>query len=630
MPHHPISKALVSSAPRHHPETPSSNHGHDFIQDTAATLSLYQVATFGYLDSAAMTNSSTNVGRRQADWAEFYKNGPPQEVIVIDDDTPPPPSLSSSSSSSSSSVQHLPNGHLDPASPRYRVVQQMNSGNLYRHPAVSTSHASASSIPVATGRPRKPNKRLPSTELSASATNGVSHVTGQHYAYSQSSYASGHQDHGHPALVYSDTARTPRSELVHSLHGVALAPAKKKRRQNVEVKYVQPRAPQEAQAPYYPPAPPAHANAPAANRDAPVNIPPWDDKEGHYIVVANDDFTARYKIIKLLGQGTFGKVVECFDRETGRHCAIKIIRAVQKYRDASKIEARVLTTLKRHDPPNAYKCLHLNDCFDYRNHVCMVFDLLGQSIYDWLKDNFFCPFPPNQIQQFAFQLLRSVEFLHRLRLIHTDLKPENILLKNGAFRQAPFKKSPSKMRRILLDPEIRLIDFGSATFQDEHHSTVVSTRHYRAPEIILGCILVEFLTGEALFQTHDNLEHLAMMQAVLGPIPDKLIRTSHKTAQKYFVSGRLDYPNDETKRNSRKYVKALKPLKDYVVPASNRVENLNFAASLKDLLSQLLTYDPEKRISAAQALKHPYFSYIVDEGGMILGKKASEPLHPTR
>jgi serine/threonine protein kinase len=42
------------------------------------------------------------------------------------------------------------------------------------------------------------------------------------------------------------------------------------------------------------------------------------------------------------------------------------------------------------------------------------------------------------------------------------------------------------MRRILLDPEIRLIDFGSATFQDEHHSTVVSTRHYRAPEIILG------------------------------------------------------------------------------------------------------------------------------------------------
>ncbi|KAF8935541.1 hypothetical protein BGZ58_004943, partial [Dissophora ornata] len=69
---------------------------------------------------------------------------------------------------------------------------------------------------------------------------------------------------------------------------------------------------------------------------------------------------------------------------------------------------------------------------------------------------------------------------------------------------------------------------------------------------------------------------------------------------------------------------------DYVVPTGNRVENLNFAAALKDLLGQLLTYDPEKRITAAQALKHPYFSYIVDEAGQVVGKKASEPFHPPR
>ncbi|KAI9231272.1 MAG: kinase-like domain-containing protein, partial [Podila humilis] len=254
----------------------------------------------------------------------------------------------------------------------------------------------------------------------------------------------------------------------------------------------------------------------------------WDDKDGHFIVHAGKEFTGRYEIVKLLGQGTFGKVVECLDLETGNRCAIKIIRAVQKYRDASKIEARVLSTLKQHDPRNDFKCLHLNDMFDFKNHICMVFDLLGQSIYDWLKDNNFCAFPHNQIQFFAKQLLTSVSFLHRLRLIHTDLKPENILLANGAYKQAPYNVTGNKTRRILLNPEIRLIDFGSATFQDEHHSTVVSTRHYRAPEIILGmgwsypcdiwsvgCILVEFLTGEALFQTHDNLEHLAMMQAVL-------------------------------------------------------------------------------------------------------------------
>lgn len=111
-------------------------------------------------------------------------------------------------------------------------------------------------------------------------------------------------------------------------------------------------------------------------------------------------------------------------------------------------------------------------------------------------------------------------------------------------------------RKVLLDTEIRLIDFGSATFQDEYHSSVVSTRHYRAPEIILGlgwsfpcdiwsigCILVEFFTGDALFQTHDNLEHLAMMEAVVDMRIDshlvtqvnRMTRNGGNPASKYVV-----------------------------------------------------------------------------------------------
>ena len=58
------------------------------------------------------------------------------------------------------------------------------------------------------------------------------------------------------------------------------------------------------------------------------------------------------KVVRLLGQGTFGKVVEARHIETRRKVAIKVIRAVQKYRDASKIEIRVLETLKKHDPSN--------------------------------------------------------------------------------------------------------------------------------------------------------------------------------------------------------------------------------------------------------------------------------------
>ena len=243
---------------------------------------------------------------------------------------------------------------------------------------------------------------------------------------------------------------------------------------------------------------------------------------------------------------------------------MKIIRSVQKYRDASRIELRVLSTLKANDHENRNRCIHLRDCFDFRGHICIVMDLLGQSVFDFLKANSFVPFPNSQIQNFARQLFTSVAcksstnkyllvlhanllsvVLHDLNLIHTDLKPENILLVDSSYQAFTYsRRIPSSsttvnrqaaQRKVLLDTEIRLIDFGSATFQDEYHSSVVSTRHYRAPEIILGlgwsfpcdiwsigCILVEFFTGDALFQTHDNLEHLAMIEAVC----DKKINTS--------------------------------------------------------------------------------------------------------
>lgn len=114
------------------------------------------------------------------------------------------------------------------------------------------------------------------------------------------------------------------------------------------------------------------------------------------------------KITKLLGQGTFGKVVEAYDREKRQNCAIKVIRSVQKYRDASKIELRVLQTLYTHDKQNRNKCIHLRHCFDYKNHICIVTDLLGMSVFDFLKANNFAPFPNSHIQSFAKQLLISV------------------------------------------------------------------------------------------------------------------------------------------------------------------------------------------------------------------------------
>ncbi|XP_075642482.1 serine/threonine-protein kinase AFC3 isoform X3 [Castanea sativa] len=214
-------------------------------------------------------------------------------------------------------------------------------------------------------------------------------------------------------------------------------------------------------------------------------------------------------------------------------------------------------------------------------------------------------------------------YMHDLRLIHTDLKPENILLVSSDYVRLPgYKKvsSDEMLSRCLpKSSAIKLIDFGSAAFDNQNHSSIVSTRHYRAPEVILGlgwsypcdlwsvgCILVELCSGEALFQTHENLEHLAMMERVFGPLPEHMIRRADKGAEKYFRRGlRLNWPEGAVSRESIRAVNKLDRLKDLV---SQHVESSRF--SLTDLLHGLLMYEPSERLTARQALNHPFFNNL--------------------
>ena len=120
--------------------------------------------------------------------------------------------------------------------------------------------------------------------------------------------------------------------------------------------------------------------------------------------------------------------------------------------------------------------------------MCISFEILGKSVFDFLKENNYEPYPLEHVRQMAYELCYSVNFLHRNRITHTDLKPENILFYDSSFeyetRYDERERRSSSVKNVN-NPEIRLIDFGSATFHHEHHSTIVSTRHYRAPEVIL-------------------------------------------------------------------------------------------------------------------------------------------------
>ncbi|XP_073493390.1 dual specificity protein kinase CLK2 isoform X3 [Phyllobates terribilis] len=336
-----------------------------------------------------------------------------------------------------------------------------------------------------------------------------------------------------------------------------------------------------------------------------------DDVEGHLIYRSGDWLQERYEIISTLGEGTFGRVVQCVDhRRGGARVALKIIKNVEKYKEAARLEINVLEKINEKDPDNKHLCVRMFDWFDYHGHMCLSFELLGLSTFDFLKENNYLPYPIQQVRHMAQQVCHAVKFLHDNKLTHTDLKPENILFVNSDF-ELTYNMEKKRDERAVKSTDIRVVDFGSATFDHEHHSTIVSTRHYRAPEVILGkqgpftsspyTCRPPLITSPP--QTHDNREHLAMMERILGPIPSRMIRKTRK--QKYFYHNRLDW-DDST--SAGRYVRDnCKPLRRYMLCDAEEHRQLF------DLIESMLEYEPSKRCTLSQALKHSFFTPLKSE-----------------
>jgi serine/threonine protein kinase len=346
-----------------------------------------------------------------------------------------------------------------------------------------------------------------------------------------------------------------------------------------------------------------------------------DDTVGHFRGESGTIIADRYRILKEVGLGTFGRVVECLDlkqgnngrasrrrqyREAeGHHVAIKIVRNVKRYYESALIEASVVEEVNRRGGRGMTHCVVMHGAFTFDNHFCMVFESLGPSLYDFLKRHNYQPFPLVCIQDFAVQLLETLEFLHSFRLIHTDLKIENVLLMNDHEVAYGHQKVPESTR-------IKVIDFGGACYDDDKKSSVINTRQYRAPEVILGtgwsmpsdmwsagCILAELYQGELLFSTHDNLEHLALMERMVGPFPRRLLKkakANSSLAKEAFDSSdrhRMDrvLPAD----------KSLFVRKSVALEAIIRREEESWFLSL---LRKMLVIDPTERATAHECLQY--------------------------
>jgi len=392
------------------------------------------------------------------------------------------------------------------------------------------------------------------------------------------------------------------------------------------------------------------------------------DHEGHIRTSYLKEITSRFPVRNLLGKGTFGKVVEAFDRKYNEMVAIKVVRNVKRYREDAQYEIKVLEKVRHHELSSK-----LLKWFDFHGHICIVFERLGESLLNVI-DEIDRGLDLRSVRSIARQLFKALAYYHNeAKFVHTDLKLENVLLANP--------NAKVDRNGHVDDPSIKIIDFGGATFDSERKSTIINTRQYRAPEVILemgwsfpsdiwsvGCIVFEIITGELLFDTHADREHLHLMERRLdhfSPSFVSAIRDSHLRSQFIVTEGSTSTRKEdgnskkrklesgsgsETKRQGEEEPAAKRRKEDEHISSSgtndraHRNEDGNGKSvrvawpkpghtveesvmkrvtsvksireelggkkydNVVDLMRKCLMFDPSQRLTAAEALEHPFFS----------------------
>lgn len=285
----------------------------------------------------------------------------------------------------------------------------------------------------------------------------------------------------------------------------------------------------------------------------------------------------RYNRLDVLGEGTYGIVYRAVDTTTGQVVALKKVRLDRNEEGIPQTALREASILQEVHHPNIVNLLDVI-CTDGK--LYLVFEFVDHDLKKALEKRG-C-FSGLELKRLVYQLLDSLFFCHRQRIIHRDLKPANILLG--------------------YDDVLKLADFGLArAFQVPMHTYTheVVTLWYRAPELLLGeknytpavdiwsvgCIFAELIKGKVLFRGDSEIGQLFEIFQTLGTPMDA-------EGSWPDVSKLPDYRDVFPKWPPKKLTQVIPQLD-------------NEAA---DLLSRMLKYDPRARISAKEALQHPWFN----------------------
>lgn len=290
--------------------------------------------------------------------------------------------------------------------------------------------------------------------------------------------------------------------------------------------------------------------------------------------------TQRYEILQKIGKGAYGIVWKVMDKVTHRILALKkIFGAFRNSTDAQRTY-REITFLKQLFPhPNIVELVAVHKAVN-NNDLYVVFELLESDVHSVIRANILQDVHKRFI---TYQLLVGIRYLHMRHLIHRDLKPSNLLINS--------------------DSTVKLCDFGLARTLNEGSisqqvlTEYVSTRWYRAPELIIGsnhyseavdmwaigCIVAELYAGRPFFPGNSTVDQLERVVAFTGPPSVRDVRSMRSEFAETMVSSLT-----------------------YTQPRITLEQKLpNAHPDVRDFISQLLVFNPDKRMTIDKAIEHP-------------------------
>lgn len=339
---------------------------------------------------------------------------------------------------------------------------------------------------------------------------------------------------------------------------------------------------------------------------------------------------ARYQVTQIVGRGMFSRVVRAVDtkdsagagddRKQQRSVIVKIVRNIDMMARVAAKEVALLKQLAAADPEDRRRCIRLLAHFEFRSHVCMVFEPMEMDLRRMLrKVTRGRGVTLAATQSFGKQLMVALLHLHRLGYVHADVKPDNMVV--GGAKQAL----------------VKLCDFGSAipvAAMGEYDGTsCLVSRLYRAPEVVLGlprdaridvwsaaCVMFELFAGDFLFSGADNNALLASQFAVVGEPPGRLIkrakfRAKHFDDARRFVDTTTGKPvhADGSGSAPARVASGAAALQQRLMTAATVGGKLKLNEGerrqvllFKDFLLKCLTVDPQQRLTSEAALRHAF------------------------